>query len=79
MTTLEARIRRRLFGTRWVQVLGPDDVGELFGDEDVVRVRYETHGVRVWTYWTADYAAHRGVTEWFYPWSRATEVRVSRP
>lgn len=69
MTITEARIRRRLFGTRDVQVFISGH--QVFSDDDVVKVRYAQSGVRVWTLWD-----HDDLNEWWFP--QVDEVRVAR-
>jgi hypothetical protein len=68
VTSLEARIRRRIFGTRWVQVF-IDEVCQFDG-ADVVKVRRAGRGVRLWLLWET------GVREYLFP--ACDEVRISK-
>lgn len=77
MTTLEARIRRRLFRPRQVQVFY--DGEEQFGsDDNVVKLRRTHTGVRLWCLWSD---RHHGeetnleVMEYYFP--HIDELRVS--
>ena len=78
VTILEARIRRRLCGTRNVQVFRGGDM--VFGsDDDVVKLRRKRNGVRVWSLWSQrwnDVEAYLEVLEWWYP--VIDELRVMR-
>ena len=79
MTITEARIRRRLLGTRQVQVFRGGE--EVFSDDDdVVKVRRTLLGVRLWTLWShwrdGEETEHE-VVDWWFP--TADEVRVNRP
>lgn len=71
MTAIEARIRRRLFGCRDVQVFEGDG-GAVFMDDEVVRVREGRRCLHVWTLWEDE------VRAWSFPWTRVTEYRVTR-
>ena len=78
MTILEARIRRRLFRPRQVQVFYG---GELqFSDEDdVVKMRRTRTGVRLWCLWSDrrhGEETNLEVVEFWFP--RLDELRVSR-
>ena len=78
MTILEARIRRYLFGTRCVQIFRGGE--EVFGgDEDVVKLRRTSTGVRLWCLWSDrhhDEETNLEVVEWWFP--VIDELRVSR-
>lgn len=78
MTILEARIRRRLFGTRCVQIFR--DGEEVFGaDADVVKVRRTYDGVRVWSLWSDchhDEETNLEVMEWRF--FHIDELRIER-
>jgi len=69
MTVLEARIRRRLFGTRCVEIFRGGE--EVFGsDDDVVKMRRTPVGVRLWCLWSDrhhDEEANLEVLEWWFP------------
>jgi len=69
MTVLEARIRRRLFGTREVSIFRGGD--EVFGsDDDVVKMRRTPTGVRLWCFWSDwhhDEETNLEVLEWWFP------------
>jgi len=79
VTILEARIRRRLFKPRVVQVFYCGD--EQFGsDEDCVKLRRTRTGVRLWCLWSDRHhgvETNREVVEWWFP--AVDELRVSRP
>ena len=78
MTVLEARIRRRLFGTRCVQIFRGGE--EVFGgDDDVVKVRRKDGGVRVWSLWSDRYHDEEEnfeVMDWWFP--SIDELRVTK-
>jgi len=80
MTVLEARIRRRLFGTRYVHVFRNGE--EVFGgDDNVVKIQIRrTHaGVRLWSLWSErrdDVETDLEVMEWYLP--NIDELRVER-
>jgi len=78
MTILEARIRRRLFGTRNVQIFR--DGNEVLGsDDDVVKLRRKDGGVRVWSLWSElrdDVETNLEVMYWWFP--HIDEMRVER-
>jgi len=69
VTITEARIRRRIFGSRSVQVFACGDL--TFSDDEVVKVRYTNTGVRIWSLWD-----HDDLNEWWFP--QVDEVRVAR-
>ena len=75
---MEARIRRRLFGTRCVQIFRGGE--EVFGaDADVVKLRCGRSGVRVWSLWSElrdDVETNMEVMEWWFP--SLDEMRVMR-
>lgn len=74
---LEARIRRRLLGTRCVQIFrGGENVG---GDDDVVKLRRKRNGVRVWSLWSDRHHGEESnleVMDWWFP--VIDELRVMR-
>jgi len=78
MNLLEARIRRRLFGTRCVQIFR--DGEEVFGsDEDVVKLRRKDGGVQVWSLWSNrrdDVETDLEVMEWHF--FHIDELRIER-
>ena len=78
MRILEARIRRRLFGTRCVQIFRGGE--EVFGgDEDVVKLRLKRSGVRVWSLWSDrhhDEETNLEVMEWYF--ASFDELRIER-
>ena len=78
MTILEARIRRRLFGPRQVQVFYGGE--EQFGsDDNVVKLRRTHAGVRLWCLWSDrhhDEETNLEVAEYWFP--TVDELRVSR-
>lgn len=69
MSALEARLRRRIFGTRLVKVFVGDECP--FQDDDVVKVRVRGRGVRLWVLWDDE------VREYLFP--ACDEVRVMKP
>jgi hypothetical protein len=75
MNVLTARIRRRLLGTRYVQVF--KDGATLTADDDVVKVRLRRDGVRIWALWGGwKHEPEYEVVEFWFP--RPDEVRVGR-
>jgi hypothetical protein len=75
MTLLEARIRRRLFGTKRVTVstILPGEV--VFEDDSVVKLRRVRDGIRLWTFWWGKHQEDE-VVEWWFPCP--DEVRIER-
>lgn len=77
MTILEARIRRRLLRPRQVQVFY--DGEEQFGsDDNVVKLRRTSAGVRLWCLWSDrrnDEETNLEVSEYWFP--TVDELRVS--
>ena len=78
MTILEARIRRRIWGTRYVCVFRNGE--EVFGGDDgVVKLRIKRNGVRLWSLWADrrhDEETDLEVMEWWFP--SIDELRVEK-
>ena len=77
MTISEARIRRRIFGTRRVQVFRNGE--DVFADDDVVKTRWTLLGIRIWCLWSDRHhgeETNREVVEYRFP--MVDEVRVWR-
>jgi hypothetical protein len=72
MTTLEARIRRRLFGLADVRLFY--DGSLVFEGHDVVKIRHREDRVSVWIPWHCD--DKRGVVRWSF--APIDEMRVTR-
>ena len=77
MTITEARIRRRLFGTRRIQVFCNGN--DVFADDDVVKTRWTPRGVRIWCLWSDRHHGEETNCEVAEYWFRTVdEVRVWR-
>ena len=78
MTILEARIRRRIFGTRCAQIFRGGD--EVFGgDDDVVKLRRKGNGVQIWSLWSErrdDAETDLEVMEWWF--ASFDELRIMK-
>jgi len=73
VTTLEARIRRRLRVPITVRIFVADEC--VFEDDSVVKLRYRKNGVRLWTFWWGKHQQDE-VVEWWFP--LPDEVRIER-
>lgn len=72
MTTIEARIRRHLFGVADVQLFYGGTL--VFDGHDVVKVRHREDRVSVWIPWHCDDKG--GVVRWSF--APIDEIRMTR-